>query len=398
MTLPRRGFDDKDKAPRNSDTQSQPQAPRPNGFDRRQFLAAGSSGLLAAALPGATHIREAASHFSSETRSALPQSSTGAKRKIPIGVFDPVYGELSLDQMLDKVSALGLEAMEITTSANSKHCPVDELLADPAKAKAWKKKFTDRGIQVATFSCHGNAIHPDAARAAHDAEAYRKTVLLAERLDVKVIVTFSGCPGGTPTDTQPNWITYRWPNEHGEMLDWQWKERVIPYWQQAAKFARDHGIHRIALEMHPNFVVYNPRTLMRLRDAAGQEIGANCDLSHLFWQGCDAVTVIHFLGKQNALFHAHMKDTVLYPDNVAKYGILNFAANANELAEASATFRAVGYGHSASEWKAILQAYMDVGYEGILSIENEDPILTGEVGVERAAYVLKNVRNEILGA
>jgi sugar phosphate isomerase/epimerase len=44
-----------------------------------------------------------------------------------------------------------------------------------------------------------------------------------------------------------------------------------------------------------------------------------------------------------------------------------------------------------------MKAYMDVGYEGILSIENEDPILSGPVGVERAAYVLKNVRNELLG-
>jgi sugar phosphate isomerase/epimerase len=49
-------------------------------------------------------------------------------------------------------------------------------------------------------------------------------------------------------------------------------------------------------------------------------------------------------------------------------------------------------------WKDVVKAYMDTGYEGILSIENEDPILTGEVGVERAAYVLKNVRNELLGA
>jgi len=39
---------------------------------------------------------------------------------------------------------------------------------------------------------------------------------------------------------------------------------------------------------------------------------------------------------------------------------------------------------------------MDVDYQGILSIENEDPILTGEVGVERATYVLKNIRKEIL--
>jgi sugar phosphate isomerase/epimerase len=217
-------------------------------------------------------------------------------------------------------------------------------------------------------------------------------------LDVKVIVGFSGCPGGTPGDTQPNWITYRWPPEYNEMLQWQWKEKVVPYWKDAAKYARSHGIKRLALEMHPNFVVYNPLTLLKLREAVGEEIGANCDLSHLFWQGCDPVEVIHFLGKQGAIFHAHMKDTVIFPENAAKYGVLNFASEANELANASATFRAVGYGHSASLWKSVLQAYMDIDYDGILSIENEDPILPGEVGVERAAYVLKNVRKEILDA
>jgi len=109
------------------------------------------------------------------------------------------------------------------------------------------------------------------------------------------------------------------------------------------------------------------------------------------------VSVIHFLGQQDAIFHAHMKDTVLYPENVNKYGVLNFAFETGELDQASATFRAVGYGHSASLWKSVLKAYMDIGYDGILSIENEDPILAGEVGVERAAYVLKNVRKELLG-
>ena len=302
--------------------------------------------------------------------------------------------------MIDKVSALGLEAIEIGTGGypGASHCPVDELLADPAKAKAWVKKFEDRGIRVATLSCHGNPVHPDAKHAARDAEIFRKTVLLAERIDVKVIVGFSGCPGGSPADTQPNWITYRWPEEYDAMLQWQWKEKVVPYWKEAAKFAREHGIHRLAFEMHPNFVVYNPRTLLRLREAVGEEIGANCDLSHLFWQGCDPVEVIHFLGKQGMIYHAHMKDTVLYPENVARYGVLNFVFEKEDLPLASDAFRAVGYGHGASTWKAILQAYMDTNYEGILSIENEDPILSGEVGVERAAYVLKNVRNEILNS
>jgi sugar phosphate isomerase/epimerase len=371
-----------------------------SGMDRRRFLAATSGSLLAAALPAASHASDF-SHGETVGRSARRMSSGASpKLKIPIGVFDAVYDKLSLDAMLDKVSALGLDAMEIGTGGypGSHHCPLDELVTDPAKAKAWKKKFEDRGIRVATLSCHGNPIHPDAAHAARDAETFRKTVRLAEMLDVKVIVGFSGCPGGSPTDTQPNWITYRWPPEYAEMQDWQWKEKVVPYWKEAAKYAREHGIRKLAFEMHPNFVVYNPRTLLKLREAVGEEIGANCDLSHLFWQGCDPVEVIHFLGKQGAIYHAHMKDTAFFPDNVNKYGVLNFAFETQDLPLASETFRAVGYGHGANLWKQIIQAYMDIGFEGILSIENEDPILAGEVGVERAAYVLKNVRAELLGA
>ncbi len=350
--------------------------------------------MIAAAV-AAPHLASA----SPEPSASSTESEQHPARKIPIGVFDPVFAHLSLDAMIEKISGMGMEAVEIGTGGypGSPHCPVEELLADSGKLRAWQKKFEDKNIQVATLSCHGNPLHPDPRRAQQDAETFRRTVLLAEKLGVKVIVGFSGCPGGGPTDTMPNWATFRWPPEFGQVLDWQWKERVTPYWKQAAQFARQHGVHRLAFEMIPNMVVYNPKTLLRLRDAVGEEIGANCDLSHLFWQGCNAVDVIHLLGKQNALFHAHMKDTVMFENNVARYGVLNFAPDDNDLSEASETFRAVGYGHSANTWKEIMQAYMDVGYSGIFSIENEDPILPGEVGVERAVYVLKNVRSELLG-
>ncbi|HZR55821.1 MAG TPA: sugar phosphate isomerase/epimerase [Terriglobales bacterium] len=362
---------------------------------RRNFLAATGGLLAAASLAGGT---SALGQNESDDSGSKPVPKDIA-RKIPIGVFDPVFDKLTLDEMIDKISAMGIEAVEIGTGGypGTAHCPVQELLDDPAKLRAWKKKFEDRNIQVATLSCHGNPVHPDSKIAQRDAAAFRRTVLLAEKLEVKVIVGFSGCPGGSPTDTQPNWVTYRWPPEFAQVQDWQWKEKVIPYWKDAAKFAREHGIHKLAFEMHPNFVVYNPRTLLKLREAVGEEIGANCDLSHLFWQGCDPVEVIHLLGKQGALYHAHMKDTVMFKKNVDRYGVLNFAFDTSELGQASETFRSVGYGHSANTWKEILRAYMEVGYQGILSIENEDPILPGEVGVQRAVYVLKNVRNELLG-
>jgi sugar phosphate isomerase/epimerase len=366
--------------------QSDPASPA-----RRNFLTT-TTGAIAGAVAA------------SSVASAAPQGNDGAvsasapRRKIPIGVFDPAFPDLTLDQLVEKYASLGVEAAEIGTGGypNNKHCPLPELLADNARLKAWRRKFEDRNILIATLSCHGNPVHPDRTIADRDRETFRNTVLLAEKLGVKVIVGFSGCPGGNPNDTNPNWVTYRWPPEYAAALDWQWKERVVPYWKEAAKFARDHGVRQLAFEMHPNFVVYNPLTLLKLRDAVGEEIGANCDLSHLFWQGCDPVEVIHMLGKQGALFHAHMKDTVLYHDKVARYGVLNFVFEKEDLKHASDAFRAVGYGHSATLWKDVVRAYMDVGYEGILSIENEDPILSGEVGVERALWVLKNVREELL--
>jgi sugar phosphate isomerase/epimerase len=354
-------------------------------MNRRQFL-----GTTAAALASTTPLSMPVAAQSTS------QNKPAVLRKLPIGVFDPPFNKLSTDEMLDKFASLGIEAVEVGAAGpnGSPHCPRPELVADPAKARAWKKKFDDRGIPIMTLSCHNNALYPDPDKARQATEEFRQTLQLAGMLGIPTVVGFSGCPGGSATDTVPNWVIYDWPPEHGEALAWQWKERVIPYWTETVKFARQQGVHRIALEMHPNFVVFNPRSLLRLREAVGEEIGANCDLSHLFWQQCNAVEVIHFLGKQGAIYHAHMKDTAFFPQNVDRFGVLNFGKK-DDL-EASEFFRAVGYGHGASAWKDIINAYMEVGYNGMLSIENEDPILSGEIGVQRSLAVLKNVREEIL--
>ncbi|AXC16152.1 Inosose isomerase (plasmid) [Acidisarcina polymorpha] len=335
-----------------------------------------------------------------------PQAIVGAEntggaqtkpRKLPIGVFNPPFRDLTLDEMLDKFSSLGIEAVEIGAGGytGTPQCPVPDLLANPAKARQWKKKFDDRSMPIMALTCHTNALHPDPAKAAGFALQFRQALQLAGMLEIPTVVGFSGCPGGSPTDTTPNWVVYGWPSDHSAALAWQWKERVIPYWGETVRFARQCGVRRIALEMHPNFVVYNPRTLLRLREAVGQEIGANCDLSHLFWQQCDAVEVIRSLARQGAIYHAHMKDTAFFPENVDRFGVLNFAASPNDK-EGSEMFRAVGYGHGVSLWKDVIAAYMAVGYDGMLSVENEDNLLSAETGVTRSLAVLKNAREELL--
>jgi len=127
-------------------------------------------------------------------------------------------------------------------------------------------------------------LHPDPARAEHDQDISRRTILLAEKLGVSTVVDSSGCPGDSAGAKQPNWVTCPWPPEYLEILKWQWDEVAIPYWRSRAQFAADHGV-RIAIEMHPGFLVYNPETLLKLRAVAGPAIGCNYDPSHMFWQG-----------------------------------------------------------------------------------------------------------------
>ena len=124
-----------------------------SAIDRRGFLTATGASLLAAAVPASAAPMSPTSFGSttsaaSELRRGKPSASLP---KIPIGVFDPVYDNLSLDQMLDTMSSLGMEAVEVGTGGypNNPHCPLDELIADKAKAKAWQKKFEDKGIRVA---------------------------------------------------------------------------------------------------------------------------------------------------------------------------------------------------------------------------------------------------------
>ena len=156
---------------------------------RRNFLATTGSVLGAALVTSntASALTPSTSSGASASADMAKERPAGNLRKIPIGVFDPVYADLSIDQMLDVVTGLGLEVMEIGTGGypGNKHCALDDLIAEPAKAHAWQKRFTDRGIRIATLSCHGNPVHPDPAIAARDADTFRKTVLLAEMLEVK---------------------------------------------------------------------------------------------------------------------------------------------------------------------------------------------------------------------
>jgi sugar phosphate isomerase/epimerase len=295
---------------------------------------------------------------------------------------------MPLDGVIGKLKGLGITTVELGTGnyPGDPHCKLS-MLEDKTARKDFKQKLDDNGISISALSCHGNPLHPDRDRAKHDQDVSKRTILLAEKLGVPVVIDFAGCPGDSEKAKYPNWVTCPWPPEYLDVLAWQWDKKVAPYWSKRAQFAADHGV-KIAIEMHPGFVAYSPETLLRLRGVAGKALGCNYDPSHMFWQSIDPIAAIRVLG--DTIFHVHAKDTEIYERNLPKTGVLDTKLYTDEQNRAW-IFRTCGYGHDDKWWKEFISTLRMFGYDYVLSIEHEDTILSPEEGLRKAISFLEGI-------
>ncbi len=305
-----------------------------------------------------------------------------------VGVFTVLMSDLPLKQVIQKLKGLGIDTIELGTGnyPGDAHCKLS-MLDNENELKEFKKMLDDNGITVSALSCHGEPLHPDPAVSGKAQEISRKTILLAEKLGVPVVIDFSGCPGDSDHAKYPNWVVSPWPPHYQELLAWQWEKKVAPYWTERARFAADHGV-KIAIEMHPGYVVYSPETLLKLRSIAGNNIGCNFDPSHMFWQGIDPCAAVRILG--DAVFHVHAKDTQIYPVNLPKSGVLDMKRYTDERNRAW-IFRTCGWGHGADFWREFVSTLRMVGYDYVLSIEHEDSLMSPEEGLTKAINFLKDI-------
>lgn len=307
-----------------------------------------------------------------------------------LSVMSPVLNQMSLEDALKYLSSLGVDSVEMGAGGypGKAHVDAADYLAHPEKIENLKALLEKYNLKLSAIACHGNPLHPnkDIAKTFHD--DFVAAMKLAVELGVDTVIGFSGCPGDCENSLNPNWVTCAWPNEYRDILDWQWNEVVIPYWRKTAELAKEIGIKKIAFEMHPGFCVYNPATLMKLRNAVGDIIGANFDPSHLYWQGIDPCEAIKYLG--SAIYHFHAKDTKIDAHNTAVNGVLD-TGEYGDILNRSWVFRTVGYGHGAEEWNNMISALKAVGYDGAISIEHEDGLMSPKEGLEKAVTFLKNV-------
>ena len=305
-----------------------------------------------------------------------------------LSVLANLYHGVKLPDVLDKMKELGIRSVEIGAGGypGKEYCDPAVLLKDKTAFYKFMETFNAYDIDICALAAHGNPVHQDGDLAASFDADFKNAGLLAEKLEIDTVVTFSGCPGDSEYSKYPNWVTCAWPDDYQKVLKWQWEDVLVPYWQKTAEFASEHGVSHIAFEMHPGFCVYNPETLLRLRSAVGSVIGANFDPSHLIWQGIQPASAVRELA--GAIYHVHAKDTKIDAINTARHGVLDTKHYGDEL-NRSWIFRTCGYGNPESWWREFFSELQLAGYEGPVSIEHEDSLMSVDEGLKKAVQFLR---------
>ncbi|HGL4479544.1 TPA: sugar phosphate isomerase/epimerase family protein [Klebsiella oxytoca] len=305
-----------------------------------------------------------------------------------------VLAGLAFPEMLDRVKQYGITGVEMTAGGWSPcpHVKTEELLASSAALAAFRGELEKRGMEIVALNCSGNPLAPGALGEKHTASSYR-TVELAAKLGVKKIVMMSGLPGGGPDDKIPNWITstVSWPDYMPGVIDYQWNEVAIPWWQAFTRHAAEHGIEQIALEEFPSQLVYNPSTLLRLREAVGDIIGMNLDPSHLIAMGADPIAAARKL--EGVIYHVHGKDARIERGLADVDGLLEYQP-VTQTKTRTWNYVAVGCGQDLKWWKEFFSVLRMTGYNGYVSLEMEGLTMSVEAGLRTSIDALNATLNQ----
>lgn len=304
-----------------------------------------------------------------------------------LGFVSDSLGGLPLTDLLNHAQRMGVQGVEVNTCgwSTAPHFDLKAMLGNPARQKAFRQEFTDRGLQIISLNANGNPLHPtDPAQG----EGLKNTIRIAGEMGITTVCTMSGLPAGNATDTMPNWVVSSWPPETQAILRYQWEEKLLPFWTEIVALAKSCGVERIALELHGNQCVYNVPSLLKLRQMVGPVVGANLDPSHLFWMGADPLVAAEALG--DAIYHVHAKDTFL---NAPKQATTSLLENGSlmDIPGRAWSYITLGFGHGEEWWRQFCYRLKMAGYDGWLSIEHEDVLLNSLESLEKSVALLQGV-------
>src|SRR5712691_1942145 len=304
-----------------------------------------------------------------------------------LGVVLEAFVDRTLDDTLQLLATSAPQVTELEVGvggfAPAPHCDVQLLLNDAAARRDWLQRLEERGFRIAALNVSGNPLDPDEDVARRHDEDLRNAVRLAALLEVDRVVAMAGCPAGVPGDRTAHFDGGGWLPYLKGVYERQWQDAVVPYWTALADLARrEHPGLLICIELHPGTCVHNAETFEPFA-AIADNLAANLDPSHLFWQQMDPLVVA---GALSRIGHAHAKDVVFNSRELELNGLLDRRWSPADAA-APWTFATVGRGHGPDWWRSFLTVLAARGIDSV-SIEHEDPTMPADRGLADAAACL----------
>ncbi len=304
-----------------------------------------------------------------------------------LGVISQNLEQFEFGEGLQYARNMGFQAVEVGAFGlwGRGYCDLAKLLADRGEIERWLDAFARHDLEISALGGHGAPLMPDKAVAAEYSREFRQTCELMELSGLRSMTLLAGLPEGAEGDTAPNWVTFAdWPFLR-DSLEWQWEQRLLPYWREHGKIAADHGV-TLCFEMHGGDMIHNPVTLKRLREEIGPVAACNFDISHMWYQGIDPVEAVHFLGP--LVQHVHAKDILVSRHNARVRGMMD-ATSTGQFADRSWTYTLAGWGHDEAAWREFISTLRLLGYDHVISVEMESEYFEVEEGLGKSVSFLK---------
>jgi len=233
------------------------------------------------------------------------------------------------------------------------------------------------GVEIASLAPMVNLLSADLDLRARRIAEFRLAIDACQKLGVDTVVTFTGSSFGMSFYGLPGVGDGHASNHVADNLR-IFKEVYGPL----ADYAGERGV-RIAFETAgrggpEGNLAHSPELWEAMFDAVpSKALGLSFDPSHLVWLGIPNIPdVIREFGDR--IYHVDGKDTEIIRGRLARQGILG---------SGWWRYRLPGLGEL--DWSGIFSALADIGYEGIIAIENEDPLVPGLAGVQWAGDFLR---------
>ncbi|HOJ09812.1 MAG TPA: sugar phosphate isomerase/epimerase [Clostridiales bacterium] len=284
-----------------------------------------------------------------------------------LGFLTVCLGNMPLEEKVKWAAENGFKALEVAcwpreNDRDYSSSDIDVANLTEKEAERIKACFKEYGLTISSLAYYDNNLHNDLNKRAFINNHLKKCIDAAVMLETSMVGTFVG--RNIDKTIEDNFEEYE--RDFGKLV----------------RYAEDRGI-KIIIENcpmegwqvrgQPGTISFTPELWEEMfKRIPNSNFGLNFDPSHLLFQLINYYPLVEKF--KDRIFHVHAKDAEVFEDKLKWYGVFN-----RHLRHGGGNgywrFRMPGLGQV--EWSRFINELKKIGYDGVVSIEHEDPLYEG---------------------